>query len=78
MKLSISVPDEQMELLDRIVEQRCLASRSAAIQEAIDLLLNNALVADYKAAFADWDDTADATNWDAVAGDGLEPEKPWW
>jgi Arc/MetJ-type ribon-helix-helix transcriptional regulator len=78
MKLSISVPDAQMELLDRVVELRGLVSRSAAIQQGIDMLLNDALVADYKAAFAEWDDHGDAAVWDAVSNDGLEPEESWW
>ena len=77
MKVSVSIPDEQMVLLDRIVEQRGLKSRSAAIQEGIELLLTSSLVADYKAAFDEWDQ-AESTLWEATAGDGLEAETPWW
>lgn len=78
MKLSISVPDSQMDLLDRVVQQRGLASRSVAIQQGIDLLLQDALVSDYRDAFSEWDEDGDAAAWQVVASDGLEPETLWW
>lgn len=77
MKLSVSIPDEQMVLLDRIVEQRGLKSRSAAIQEGIELLLTSSLVADYKAAFEECD-RAEGALWETTEGDGLDAETPWW
>ncbi len=78
MKLSISVPDEQVELIDRVISVQGLASRSAAIQQGIELWLNQALVDDYAAAFKEWDASGEAAVWESVAGDGLEVEGEWW
>jgi Arc/MetJ-type ribon-helix-helix transcriptional regulator len=78
MKLSVSVPEEQIERLDRIVEARGLASRSAAIQEGIELLIHDSLVAEYKSAFREWTDAGEGTTWESTVNDGLEPETPWW
>lgn len=78
MKISISVPDEQVELIDRVMTAQGLTSRSAAIQQGIELWLNQALVDDYAAAFKEWDGSGDSAAWEAVVGDGLEAEGQWW
>jgi Arc/MetJ-type ribon-helix-helix transcriptional regulator len=79
MKLSISVPDEQMALIDRVMTAQGLTSRSAAIQQGIELWLNQALVDDYAAAFKEWDRSGDSTAWETVVGDGLEADDgQWW
>jgi len=71
MKLSISLTDEDVSLLDAYAAKSGLASRSAAIQHAIRLLRHATLDADYAAAWGERDTTADAAAWEAVAGDGL-------
>jgi Arc/MetJ-type ribon-helix-helix transcriptional regulator len=78
MKLSISVPDETVELLDRVVKMRGITSRSAAIQQGIDLLVNDSLLASYRVAFAEFDEQGDGEIWDGVAGDGIDDEATWW
>jgi Arc/MetJ-type ribon-helix-helix transcriptional regulator len=78
MKISISVPDSSMVLLDRVVELKGLGSRSVAIQQAIELLVIDSLVADYRSAFEDSEYSDESSAWDALAGEGLPPEKPWW
>ena len=78
MKLSISVPDEQVELIDRVMTAQGLTSRSAAIQQGIELWLNQALVEDYTAAFREWDASGESAEWESVAADGLEAEGQWW
>lgn len=78
MKLSVSLPDKQVELIDRVVSAQGLASRSAAIQQGIELWLNQALVNDYAEAFNEWDASGDASVWESVVGDGLEAEGQWW
>jgi Arc/MetJ-type ribon-helix-helix transcriptional regulator len=78
MKLSISVPDETVALLDRVVDLQGLASRSAAIQRGIELLVNDALLADYRMAFTEFEDSGDSVLWDSASADGIEREAAWW
>jgi len=69
MKLSVSLTDEDVALLDAYAAKSGLRSRSAAIQHAIRLLRHATLDADYAAAWGERDTDTDA--WDAVIGDGL-------
>jgi Arc/MetJ-type ribon-helix-helix transcriptional regulator len=71
MKLSISVPADDVARLDRFVQQAGLPSRSAAIQRAIRLLDFDGLNQDYAAAWDEWEASGEGQDWDALAGDGL-------
>ena len=71
MKISVSIPDEDIETLDAYAQAHQLPSRSATIRQAIRLLRTSDLVLDYSAAFEEWSE-ADAALWDTAAGDGLE------
>ncbi len=71
MELSVSLPDEDVALLDEYVRTSGLASRSAAVQHAVRLLRHPDLEQDYEAAWAEWDGSGEQTVWDAVAADGL-------
>jgi hypothetical protein len=71
MKLSVSLSDEDVEVLDAYVEQVGLPSRSAGLQRAIRMLRNVAIEEDYAQAWTEWSDDAEGAAWDAVAGDGL-------
>ena len=69
MKLSVSLPVDDVEFLDAYASDRLLPSRSAALQEAVGALRTASLPAAYAEA---WDDTEnDVAAWDATAGDGL-------
>lgn len=70
MKLSVSLTDDDVALLDRYVTAAGLASRSAAIQQAIRRLRDPELEDAYAAAWADWDASPDAGLWEATASDG--------
>ena len=72
MKISVSVPDRDLERLDRYVREAGLASRSAAIQRAIRLLDGDRLEQDYAAAFEEWDASGERDAWEAVAGDVID------
>lgn len=74
MKLSVSLSEEDVAMLDRYVEQAGLESRSAGIQQAIRRLGDPQLEAAYASACAEWIDTGDEEEWDAIAGDGLAIE----
>ena len=69
MKVSVSVPDEDIEFLDNYVKTHQVASRSAAVQRAIRLLRASELTNAYAAAFAEWTDDPGNKAWDAATPD---------
>ncbi len=69
MKLSVSIPEEDVEFLDEYTATHGVPSRSAALQRAIRLLRASELAESYAAAFAEWDEDPDAVIWDATAAD---------
>ncbi len=71
MKVSVSLPEEDVAYLDRYSELRGLDSRSAALRRAVRLLRASELGAAYEDAWAEWADSEDAELWDAVSSDGL-------
>jgi Arc/MetJ-type ribon-helix-helix transcriptional regulator len=71
MKLSVSLPDEDVEFLDAYARAQGIASRSAVVHRAIRLLRSHELGPDYEDAFAEWEQTGDAAAWDVTAADGL-------
>lgn len=71
MKLSISLPAEDVAALDRYAHAAGIASRSAAISRAIRLLGQTELDDAYAAAWDEWEASGDATAWDEAAADGL-------
>ncbi|MDR1442385.1 MAG: ribbon-helix-helix protein, CopG family [Bifidobacteriaceae bacterium] len=74
MNLSVSLPESDVEVLDRYAGARGLPSRSAAIQEAVDRLRDTLLREDYKASFQEWAANPANAVWDASVGDGLSDE----
>lgn len=71
MKLSISLPEADVAALDRYARDARLPSRSAAIQHAVRMLNSRQLVADYTAAWDEWEASGDVALWDQTVGDGL-------
>ena len=71
MKVSVSLPEEDVEFLDAYAASRGVASRSAALHEAVRLLRASELGPDYEAAWAEWSRGEDEELWDATVGDGL-------
>jgi Arc/MetJ-type ribon-helix-helix transcriptional regulator len=75
VKLSVSLPEDDVARLDEYIRATGAASRSAAIQAAIKLLRQAGLEDDYAAAWAEWDASPDAGAWAATLADGLtEPD----
>ena len=70
MKLSVSIPDEDVQFLDDYAREQGLDSRSAAVHRAVRLLRTAELAAAYESAWEEWAGS-EATDWDGVAGDGL-------
>jgi Arc/MetJ-type ribon-helix-helix transcriptional regulator len=71
MKVSVSLPGEDVEFLDLYAKEQGLDSRSAALQRAVRLLRVSELDASYESAWEEWDALGNAEAWDATAGDGL-------
>ena len=71
MKVSVSLPGEDVEFLDLYAKERGLDSRSAALQRAVRMLRVSELDASYESAWEEWDVLGNAEVWDATAGDGL-------
>ncbi len=72
MKLSVSLPDEDVEFLDEYAKGLGIPSRSAVVQRAVRLLRASGLAPAYAAAWEEWEASAEAGAWDSVVGDGLE------
>lgn len=71
MKLSISLPDEDVAALDRYAAAAGVPTRSEAIQRAIHLLSDPQLDDAYEAAWQEWEATGEAAAWEVTTGDGL-------
>ena len=74
MKLSVSLPGDDVEFLDEYAQQRGLDSRSAALHKAIHLLRVAELSSAYEAAWKEWDESGEGALWDVVTGDGLSQD----
>ena len=71
MKLSVSLPDEDVEFLDRYASAQGIESRSAVMHKAVRLLRASELGPAYEEAWAEWTDSDDGDLWDRVTGDGI-------
>jgi Arc/MetJ-type ribon-helix-helix transcriptional regulator len=71
MKLSVSLPDEDVAFLDDYADRAGLASRSAAVHTAIRALQASAMGESYEHAWSDWESGGHRDLWDAVSGDGF-------
>ena len=71
MKLSVSLPDDDVAMLDEYARHAGLKGRSAVIQHALSLLRQEELEQDYAAAWEEWESAGEQSAWDATAGDGV-------
>jgi Arc/MetJ-type ribon-helix-helix transcriptional regulator len=72
MKVSVSLPEDDVEFLDAYAQSQGIESRSAVVHKAVRMLRVSELGEAYEQAFTSWDDEGEAAAWDAVAADGLE------
>jgi Arc/MetJ-type ribon-helix-helix transcriptional regulator len=70
VKLSVSIPDDDLEFIDRYASEHRVESRSGVVHRAVSLLRAAELGDDYAAAWAEWQDS-DGAEWESVVGDGL-------
>ena len=73
MKLSISLTDADVALIDQFASEGGFASRSAVVQHALSNLRVQELQGSYAVAWTEWADEGDAGAWDLASGDGLVP-----
>jgi Arc/MetJ-type ribon-helix-helix transcriptional regulator len=70
MKLSVSLPDGDVDFLDQYARDQGYASRSAVVQRAIRMLRATELEEAYEEAWSEWSASGEASVWEAAAGDG--------
>jgi len=72
MKVSVSLPDEDIEFLDAYARSVGARSRSAVLQRAVGLLRATELGPAYAQAWQEWEAGDDSEVWESVSGDGLD------
>lgn len=72
MKLSVSLPEEDVAFLDEYTAEGGASSRSAVLHEAVRLLRTSHLEQEYEHAWDEWESTGENEVWDATAADGLD------
>lgn len=70
MKLSVSLPEEDVAVLDEYARASGLPSRSAALQHAVRMLRLPKLEQDYEAAWQEWEASGDEAAWSVTLADG--------
>jgi Arc/MetJ-type ribon-helix-helix transcriptional regulator len=71
MKVSVSLPGDDIAFLDEYAKEQGLESRSAALHRAVRLLRTAELGASYESAWEEWTTDGEDVAWDRTSGDGL-------
>jgi len=71
MKVSISLPGDDVEFLDAYAKKQGYGSRSAVLHKAVRLLRATELSAAYENAWQEWTDSGEAEVWESASADGL-------
>jgi Arc/MetJ-type ribon-helix-helix transcriptional regulator len=71
MKISISLPEEDIAFLEAYADAQGYPSRSAVIHRAVRLLRVSELGEAYASAWEGWDEGGEAAAWEPTVGDGL-------
>ena len=71
MKISVSLPADDVEFLDQYGQARGFGSRSAVVHKAVRLLRASELGSAYQEAWQEWTDSGEAEAWEATAADAL-------
>jgi Arc/MetJ-type ribon-helix-helix transcriptional regulator len=71
MKVSVSLPEDDIEFLDSYAHDQGIPSRSAALRKAVGLLRATQLGAAYEEAWESWTASGDADTWETVISDGV-------
>ena len=71
MKLSVSLSQDDVAVLDEYARTAGLPSRSAALQHAVRLLRHADLEDEYAAAWDEWESSGAREAWEDTTGDGV-------
>lgn len=71
MKVSVSLPGEDVEFLDEYAKKQGYDSRSAVLHKAVRLLRASELSAAYESAWREWTDNGEADVWESTSADGI-------
>lgn len=71
MKVSVSLPDDDVQFLDSYAKEQGFDSRSAVLHKAVRLLRAAELGGDYEDAWREWATADDSHLWETVTADGL-------
>lgn len=72
MKVSVSLPPDDVAFLDNYAQTQGYGSRSAVVHKAVSLLRGGELTEAYEDAWETWASSEDGTAWDTATADGLE------
>ena len=70
MKLSVSIPDEDLAFIDRYAAEHGVDSRSGVVHRAVAVLRSAELGADYAEAWDEWA-ASEGDAWEPTIDDGL-------
>lgn len=71
MKISVSLPDDDVEFLDSYAQSQGYESRSAVVHSAVRMLRSSKLGDAYADAWLEWEESDDSALWDEITSDGL-------
>ena len=71
MKVSVSLPGDDVQFPDEYAREQGLHSRSAALHRAVRLLRTAELAGTYEAAWEEWATQSDGALWESTTADGL-------
>jgi Arc/MetJ-type ribon-helix-helix transcriptional regulator len=71
VKLSVSLPEDDVAFVDEYARRRGASSRSSVVHRAIALLRLADLESAYADAWDEWERGDGAGQWDSISGDGI-------
>jgi antitoxin MazE9 len=71
MKVSVSLPDDDLAYIDDYARRLGNASRSSVLRRAIGLLRMTELENAYAAAWDEWESSDDSRLWEKTVADGV-------
>jgi len=71
MKISVSLPEEDLAYIDEYVRRSGAPSRSSVLHQAVALLRMSEIEDAYASAWDEWQQTEDRELWDSASADGL-------
>jgi len=71
MKISVSLPNDDVAFLDEYARTQGFSSRSAVVHAAVRLLESSKLGDAYADAWQQWEESGDGDTWDRATSDGV-------